>query len=66
MNISARVSNSYGEHQVTLTTNGNAHSIVFLRSPQGSAPARMGENSYSWRSPPAIAMIFIAKRPGEV
>jgi organic hydroperoxide reductase OsmC/OhrA len=27
MNISARVQNSYGEHQTTLTTNGNTHSI---------------------------------------
>src|SRR5437588_3765041 len=28
MNINAKVTNTYGEHQVTLSTDGNAHSIV--------------------------------------
>jgi organic hydroperoxide reductase OsmC/OhrA len=42
MQISAKVSNSYGEHQVTLATNGNAHSIVIPPKPSGFGSSANG------------------------
>jgi uncharacterized OsmC-like protein len=42
MHISAKVSNGYGEHQVTLVTNGNAHSIVIPPKASGFGSSANG------------------------
>ena len=42
MKISAQVQNSHGEHQVTLTTNGNPHSIVIPPKPSGYGSSANG------------------------
>jgi organic hydroperoxide reductase OsmC/OhrA len=35
MNITAQIRSSYGEHNIVLATNGNAHSIVIPPKPSG-------------------------------
>jgi organic hydroperoxide reductase OsmC/OhrA len=42
MQISAQVQNSPGQHNVTLTTNGNPHSIVIPPKPSGSGSSANG------------------------
>lgn len=42
MRISAQVRNSYGEHQVTLATNSNTHSIVIPPKPSGFGSSANG------------------------
>src|SRR5688500_8239334 len=42
MKISAQVQNSYGEHHVTLATNGNTHSIVIPPKPSGFGSSANG------------------------
>jgi len=42
MNVTAKVTNSYNEHHVTLETNGNAHSIVIPPKPTGYGSSANG------------------------
>jgi len=42
MKISAQIQNSFGEHQVTLTTDGNAHSIAIPPKPTGFGSSANG------------------------
>ena len=42
MKITARVENSKGNHQITLQTNGNAHSIVIPPKPTGYGSSANG------------------------
>src|SRR3954453_23753089 len=42
MNVNAKVTNSYGEHHITLATNGNAHSIVIVPKPSGFGSSANG------------------------
>ncbi|MDQ3706218.1 MAG: OsmC family protein [Chloroflexota bacterium] len=42
MQVSAHVQNSHGQHNVTLTTNGNPHSIVIPSKPSGFGSSANG------------------------
>ena len=42
MNITAKVRNSYGAHEVTLATNGNAHSVAIPPRPSGFGSSANG------------------------